>query len=139
MYDPTLRLFHLIDNSYGGKLAEFYILADIYKDQKNPNEELQRVLRVEYVNAQLAKGTALVVLNPEDSLEFLIGVFLVLVNIREDVEFRQLSPVRIVNQVEQAQRRIVGVDGGRFFFCDEGGRETRQEKRDQYGRPKTVG
>ncbi|PYV09288.1 MAG: hypothetical protein DMG23_11240 [Acidobacteria bacterium] len=46
--DPTLRLFHLIDNSYGGKLAEFYILADIYKDQKNPNEELQRVLRVEY-------------------------------------------------------------------------------------------
>src|SRR3989442_5424300 len=92
-----------------------------------------------YVKAQLAEGTALVVLNPEDSLEFLIGVFLILVNIREDVEFRQLSPVRIVNQVEQAQRRVVGVDGGSFFFCDEGGRETRQEKRDQYGRPKAVG
>ncbi len=46
--DPTFRLFQMLDASYGGKLADFYIIADIYKDPGNPNEELQRVLRVEY-------------------------------------------------------------------------------------------
>ncbi len=46
--DPSFRLFQLLDTSYGGKLADFYILADIYKDPKNPDQELQRVLRVEY-------------------------------------------------------------------------------------------
>ncbi len=46
--DPTFRLFQLLDNSYGGKLADFYMLADIYKDPKNPSQEFQRVLRLEY-------------------------------------------------------------------------------------------
>jgi hypothetical protein len=46
--DPTLRLFQLLDNSYGGKLEDFYVLADIYSDPKKPGQELQRVLRIEY-------------------------------------------------------------------------------------------
>ncbi len=46
--DPTFRLYQLLDTSYGGKLTDFYILADIYKDPKNPDQELQRVLRVGY-------------------------------------------------------------------------------------------
>ena len=46
--DSTLRLFQLLDSSYGGKLADYYLLGDIYKDPQNPSEELQRVLRVDY-------------------------------------------------------------------------------------------
>src|SRR2546425_8124267 len=46
--DPTLRLYQLIESSYGGKLDDFYLLADTYKDQKNPDQELQHVLRVEF-------------------------------------------------------------------------------------------
>lgn len=46
--DPTVRLFQLLDGSYGGKLGDFYLLADIYPDPKNPGQEFQRVLRVEY-------------------------------------------------------------------------------------------
>lgn len=46
--DATLRLFHLLDTSRGGKLADFYILADVYRDPTNPNDEFQHVLRAEY-------------------------------------------------------------------------------------------
>lgn len=48
--DPTLRLFQLLDDSRGGKLTEFYILADTYtgKDANNQDAELQHVLMVEY-------------------------------------------------------------------------------------------
>lgn len=46
--DPSLRLFQLLDTSYRGKLVDFYLLADIYKDPNNPGQELQRVLRLEY-------------------------------------------------------------------------------------------
>ena len=46
--DPTLRLFKLLNNSYGGKLEDFYVLADIYSDPKKPGQEMQRVLLMEY-------------------------------------------------------------------------------------------
>ncbi len=46
--DATLRLFHLLDSSYGGKLAEFYLVGDVYKDPKNADKEFQRVFKAEY-------------------------------------------------------------------------------------------
>jgi hypothetical protein len=48
--DVTFRLFQLLDDSHGGKLDDFYVLADIYKDKDpaNADGELQHVLRVEY-------------------------------------------------------------------------------------------
>jgi hypothetical protein len=46
--DLTLRLFQLLDNSYAGKLSEFYITGDIYKDPKNPDHELQHIFKAEY-------------------------------------------------------------------------------------------
>jgi hypothetical protein len=46
--DLTLRLFQLLDTSYGGKLAGFYVLGDIYKDPKIPDKELQHVFKAEY-------------------------------------------------------------------------------------------
>jgi hypothetical protein len=45
--DPTYRLFQVLDTSHGGKLADFYLLADTYKDAKT-DQEFQHVLRVEY-------------------------------------------------------------------------------------------
>lgn len=46
--DPTYKLYQLLDSSYGGKLANFYLLADVYVDPQNPKAELQRVLRIDY-------------------------------------------------------------------------------------------
>jgi hypothetical protein len=46
--DPTYQLYQLLDNSYGGKLTDFYLLADIYNDPKNPENQLQHVLKVDY-------------------------------------------------------------------------------------------
>jgi len=46
--DATLRLYQLLDNSRGGKLTGFFVVADVYKDPSSPDEELQHVLRIEY-------------------------------------------------------------------------------------------
>ena len=46
--DPTLRLFQLLDGTHGGKLVDFYLIADVYKNPDNADEELQHILRVEY-------------------------------------------------------------------------------------------
>jgi len=46
--DPTYQLYQVLDNSYGGKLKELYLLADIYNDPQNHENQLQHVLRVEY-------------------------------------------------------------------------------------------
>ena len=46
--DLTFRLYQLLDKSYGGKLAEFYVLGDIYKNPKAADQELQHVFRAEY-------------------------------------------------------------------------------------------
>jgi hypothetical protein len=46
--DLTLRLFQLLDTSYGGKLSEFYLVGDVYKDPKIPDKELQHVFKAEY-------------------------------------------------------------------------------------------
>lgn len=46
--DPTYQLYQILDNSYGGKLKEFYVLADVYNDPQQPENQLQHVLRVEY-------------------------------------------------------------------------------------------
>ena len=46
--DPTYQLYQLLDNSYGGKLKEFYLLADLYNNPQKPGSQLQHVLRVEY-------------------------------------------------------------------------------------------
>ena len=46
--DLTFRLYQLLDKSYGGKLAEFYVMGDIYKNPKAADQELQHVFRAEY-------------------------------------------------------------------------------------------
>jgi hypothetical protein len=46
--DLTLRLFQLLDSSYGGKLSEFYLVGDVYNDPKIPDKELQHVFKAEY-------------------------------------------------------------------------------------------
>jgi len=46
--DLTLRLFQLLDSSYGGKLADFYVIGDVYKDAKIPDKVLQHVFKAEY-------------------------------------------------------------------------------------------
>jgi hypothetical protein len=46
--DLTLRLFHLLDTSYGGKLAEFYLVGDVYTDPKTPGKELQHIFKADY-------------------------------------------------------------------------------------------
>ena len=46
--DPTLRVFQLLDSTRDGKLADFYVLADLYKDSDKPDDEYRHVLRVNY-------------------------------------------------------------------------------------------
>ena len=46
--DSTYRLFQLLDTTRGGKLADFYAVAGLYKNPQNPQEEFQRVVRVVY-------------------------------------------------------------------------------------------
>lgn len=46
--DLTYQLYQKLDNSYGGKLNDLYVLADVYADPQNPGNELQHVLRLEY-------------------------------------------------------------------------------------------
>ena len=46
--DPTYRLFSLLDSKYNGKLDDFCVLADLMNDPKNPGQELQHVIRIEY-------------------------------------------------------------------------------------------
>ncbi len=46
--DPTYRLFRLLDNSNGGKLSDFCIVADTYSDARQPGQMLQHVLRIDY-------------------------------------------------------------------------------------------
>jgi len=45
-----LRLFQLLDETRNGKLTDFLLLADIYKekDSKEPNQEFQHILLVDY-------------------------------------------------------------------------------------------
>ncbi len=46
--NPSYQLYQLLNDSYGGKLKDFCILAGLYKSSKNPAQEYQRVLRVDY-------------------------------------------------------------------------------------------
>ena len=46
--DPTFRLFSLLDSKYNGKVDDFCVLADLINDPKNPGQQLQRVIRIEY-------------------------------------------------------------------------------------------
>ncbi len=46
--DPTVRLYALLDAKYNGKLDDFCVLADTFNDPKNPGQQQQHVLRVEY-------------------------------------------------------------------------------------------
>ena len=46
--DPTLRLYSLLDTKLGGKLEDFYLLADTFSDPQNPNQSQQHVLKLEY-------------------------------------------------------------------------------------------
>jgi len=50
--DLTLRLYQLLDGSYGGKLSDFYVLGDVYKDPKTPDKELQHIFKAEYDKAR---------------------------------------------------------------------------------------
>ena len=51
--DVTLRLYQLLDSSHGGKLADFYVIGDTYKDPKIPDKELQHVFKAEYDKARV--------------------------------------------------------------------------------------
>lgn len=46
--DPTYQVYQLLDNSYGGKLTDFCVLADLYADPKDPSGQLQHVICVDY-------------------------------------------------------------------------------------------
>ena len=46
--DPTYQLYQLLDDSYGGKLTDFYLLAGVYPDPQDPSSQIQRVVRVDY-------------------------------------------------------------------------------------------
>ncbi|HEV2493847.1 MAG TPA: hypothetical protein VG204_12345 [Terriglobia bacterium] len=46
--DATAQLFQLLDSSRDGKLADFYLLADVYKDASKPDDEYRHVLRLDY-------------------------------------------------------------------------------------------
>lgn len=46
--DASGRLFQFLDSERGGRLTEFYLLCDVYKNPKESGDELQRVIRVEY-------------------------------------------------------------------------------------------
>jgi hypothetical protein len=46
--DPTAHLFDFLNSSDGGKLNDFYLLADVYSDPSNPSQQYQRVLKVDY-------------------------------------------------------------------------------------------
>lgn len=46
--DPTYKLYQLLDNSFGGTLSNFYLLAGVYKDPQKPANQLQRVILVDY-------------------------------------------------------------------------------------------
>jgi hypothetical protein len=46
--DPTYRLYQLLDNKRGGKLSDFYVIADVYNDPKNPNIQQQHILMADY-------------------------------------------------------------------------------------------
>jgi hypothetical protein len=46
--DPTYKIYQLLNKSYGGKLTDYYLLADLYADPQNASNQLQRVIRVDY-------------------------------------------------------------------------------------------
>lgn len=46
--DSTSRVYQILDDSYGGKLSDYYLLADLYADPQNPANQLQHVIRVDY-------------------------------------------------------------------------------------------
>jgi hypothetical protein len=46
--DPTVRLYNLLDSKYNGKLEDYFVVADVVNDPKNPGQAQQHVLRVEY-------------------------------------------------------------------------------------------
>lgn len=46
--DPTYMLYQLLDDSYGGKLNDFYLLTNVYADPQDPTTQLQHVIRVDY-------------------------------------------------------------------------------------------
>ncbi len=46
--DPTYMVYQLLNDSYGGKLTDFYMLAGVHADPQSPGNQLQRVIRVDY-------------------------------------------------------------------------------------------
>jgi len=46
--DPTVRLYSLLDSKFNGKVDSFCVLADVVNDPKNPGQQQQHVLRIEY-------------------------------------------------------------------------------------------
>jgi hypothetical protein len=46
--DPTVRLFQLLDDSYGGKLTDFRVIADAYANPTQLGQMFQHVLQVNY-------------------------------------------------------------------------------------------
>lgn len=45
---PTARLFQMLDNSYGGKVTDFCVIAGAYANPSQPGQTLQYVLQVNY-------------------------------------------------------------------------------------------
>jgi hypothetical protein len=50
--DLTLRLYQLLDSDYGGKLQDFCLIADTFKEPPDTGAEHQHVLEVQYDKAR---------------------------------------------------------------------------------------
>jgi hypothetical protein len=46
--DPTLRLYNLLDSKFGGKIKDFYLLADTFNDAKTPGQTQQHLICLDY-------------------------------------------------------------------------------------------
>jgi hypothetical protein len=46
--DPTYQLYQLLDNSYGGKLTDFCVVADTYTNPAQGGQAFEHVLQVDY-------------------------------------------------------------------------------------------
>jgi hypothetical protein len=46
--DPTAKVFEILNNTYEGKLADYYLVADVYADAAHPGQDFQHILRVQY-------------------------------------------------------------------------------------------
>ena len=97
--DPTYRLFQLIDTTRGGKLADFYVVVDLYRNPQNPQEEFQRVARVVY---------------DKDRAFGRLTVFMRSVAKMDPAQLRIYNPKEIYDFAESDMEKYTKTDAGPF-------------------------